>query len=131
MFIIETSFISVLVPWYLANCFSANQCARTLLEKTSHKCIWTKNVAACTATETIKSHHVTPPPKELCWPPWKQWLNLGNAIAKFKWMIGRVTIYFCNQVKVRICNRTTRNSMLLIETTLFWNMSKSLQKNVC
>ena len=44
MFIIETSFISVLVPWYLANCFSANQCAPTLPEKTSHKCIWTKTL---------------------------------------------------------------------------------------
>ena len=43
-----------------------------------------QNVAACTVTGKIKFHHITPSPKGLCWPPGKQWLNLGNAVVKIK-----------------------------------------------
>ena len=43
-----------------------------------------QDVATCIVTRTIRFHRVTTSPKGLCWPPGKQWLNLGNAVVKIK-----------------------------------------------
>ncbi|RMX58874.1 hypothetical protein pdam_00021710 [Pocillopora damicornis] len=56
MLIMETSFESVLAPWYSANCSTAHQCAPTLPEKTSHKCIWTKTLPQQLSSIVFRLH---------------------------------------------------------------------------
>ena len=97
MLIMETSFESVLAPWHSANCSTAHQCASTLPEKTSHKCIWTKTLPRVLRQEQLSSIVFRLHRKGYA----GRQVNLSNAIVTCKCMNDRT----CTHLRKRFESR--------------------------